>query len=434
MDSHPAYPMSCFLWFHFAGKLDRELFRQAANAVLQEHPLLRSIVAKDTSGRLHWVESGREPDIHFSDVDEIAAPQGLDLFCVPGLKMVILNGDTPEEFVLRLEVHHTATDAIGTLRFVEDLLFRYALARNFAAESTAREPVEPVRLRHRGAYGLSWGRFLRMLPRQVWGLERARTFLLHKIIPLVREKPDLSRPHPPPNYPALFSKEWDNECTRKIRSQAKRSDMTLNDLVLQTAFLALKEWQTQENIPPGKGFLRLAVPVNLRTPEDHLMPAANIVSMVFLDRKPGSIQNSSAFSHAIHREMEHIKHCNLGLALIFGLTVYRRLFGGFARMIGQDRCWTTATVSNLGTCFADSPFLKRNERLLIDRDLELVRIDTAPPIRPQSALGISLLSYAGRLTLNMQYDTTLLHADQARRFFDLLCDYLEESPAPNPLP
>jgi hypothetical protein len=126
--------------------------------------------------------------------------------------------------------------------------------------------------------------------------------------------------------------------------------------------------------------------------------------------------------------MRHIKDCNLGLALIYGLTVYRKLFGSYKKMINQNRCWTTATISNLGSLFLQTPCPRRNNHLLFDKELELLEIHSVPPIRPQTVLGVCAFSYANRLTIDMQYDSELLNTTQAKKLFDLLIDYLLSVP------
>jgi hypothetical protein len=190
----------------------------------------------------------------------------------------------------------------------------------------------------------------------------------------------------------------------------------------------MNDWRQQEKITGQYGRLRIAIPTNLRTPHDCLMPAANIVSMVFLDRKPHCIQNNNSFLQGIHREMRHIKNCNLGLALIYGLTVYRKLFGSYKKMINQNRCWTTATVSNLGFLFHQTPFPLRNGNLRVDHELELTAIHSVPPIRPQTVLGVCAFSYADCLTIDMQYDSELINTDQAKKLFDLLIKHLLSVP------
>jgi NRPS condensation-like uncharacterized protein len=425
VDSHPVYPMSCFIQLRFRGRFDIDLLSKSLQNVLKVHPLLCSVTAKTSSGRFYWKPFEGAIEIRRSPFHA----EGINLEHEPALK-VTLEEQTDQQSDLWFEVHHSASDAVGMQRFLEDFLIEYSIQKGFLTSEILppREPVNPALLQHRGSYGQTFGTFFWNLPRQIWGLERARTFLFNRIISLVPQKPDLSTSLPPAGYPVIFSRELSDDETKQVRTLAKSANVTINDFLLRSLFLAMNDWQQQEKITGQQGRLRIAIPTNLRTPNDDLMPAANIVSMVFLDRKPNRIRNNHSFLQKIHREMRHIKDCNLGLALIYGLTVYRKLFGSYKKMINQNRCWTTATISNLGSLFLQTPCPRRNNNLLFDKELELLEIHSVPPIRPQSVLGVCAFSYANRLTIDMQYDSELLNTTQAKKLFDLLINYLLSAP------
>jgi NRPS condensation-like uncharacterized protein len=421
VDNHPVYPMSCFMQLRFHGRFDIEFLSKSLQNVLKVHPLLCSVTEKTPSGRFCWKPFEGTIEIRRGTFHA----EGIRLEHEPALK-ITLEEQTDQQSDLWFEVHHSASDAVGMQRFIEDLLIEYSVQKGFLTSEIfpPREPADPVLLQHRGNYGQTFGTFFRNLPRQIWGLERARTFLFNRIVSLVTQKPDLSKSLPPAGYPAIFRRELSEDETKKVRTFAKSEKVTINDFLLRSVFLTMNDWRQQEKTDGHEGRLRVAVPTNLRTPKDYLMPAANIVSMVFLDRKPNCIRNDLSFLQKIHREMRHIKNCNLGLALIYGLTVYRKLFGSYKKMINQNRCWTTATVSNLGLLFHQTPCPCRNNHLLFDKELELLEIHSVPPIRPQTVLGVCASSYANRLTIDMQYDSELLNTTQAKKLFDLLIDYL----------
>jgi NRPS condensation-like uncharacterized protein len=420
-DNHSAYPMSCFMRLRFCGRFDVDLLSESLQKVLKVHPLLCSVVEKTTSGYFQWKPFEGTIEIRCGKFHA----KGINLESEPALK-ITLEELPDQQCDLWCEVHHSACDAVGMQRFLEDLLIEYSVQKGFltAEISASREPVHPALLQYRGYYGQTLGTFFYNLPQQIWGLERARTFLFNRIISLVTQKPDLSKSLPPADYPAIFSREFNDAETQRVRTFAKSAHVTINDFMLYSLFLAMNDWREREGITGQQGRFRVAIPTNLRTPNDDSMPAANIVSMVFLDRKPRHIRNTISFLLGIHREMCHIKRCNLGLALIYGLTVYRKLFGSYSKMINQNRCWTTATISNLGLLFPKTPCPLRNNHLLFDKELELTEIHSVPPIRPQTVLGVCASSYANRLTIDMQYDTELLNTVQAKKLFDSLIDYL----------
>jgi len=355
--------------------------------------------------------------------DEVFTPpfsvRGIDLFREPAIKLTLWTADDTFLFV---EVHHSATDAAGTFLFMEDLLTEYAVRCGSLPQDTPRRSIDPNLLEQRGKYGRTFGTIVRTLPRQLWGLTRAWMFLMNRPLPLVLFTPNLGRQEPAKDFPTFLYKEFDVADTQRIRTIAKEQGVTLNDLLLYATFSAMANCRRRWNIPfeHSSEQLRLAVPTDLRTPNVANAPAANIVSMVFLDRKPRNICSDDTFLRGIHREMTHIKHCNLGLAFIHGLTIYKRLFGDYRKMIDQNRCWTTGTVSNLGRLFDKTPFPVTDEGYLRIGDMKLVNIYATPPIRPQSIFGAAASTYAGRLTLTLQYDTEALAHRQAEELLDAM--------------
>jgi NRPS condensation-like uncharacterized protein len=317
----------------------------------------------------------------------------------------ILSGQTNIVF----ETHHSACDAAGSIRFLEDIFYEYA------DPNKAPPPVEPALLFRRGTFGLTtWRKNLQMLPKRIWGLIRAWKFFMNRVIPLADRMPKIDGTKPPAGYPAIIHRDLTKLETQNIRQKADMLGITINDLLLCTAFFAMKNWQRQNAAEKKTGFLRIAVPTNLRIPEDVLMPAANIVSMVFLDRTTNDIQDEETFYRGIHKEMQHIKRCNLGLAFVTGLAVYQRIIGNFRKIIRRDRCWTTATVSNIGRVFDGVALLKQEGRIQLDDGLEMIGIVSSPPVRPWTALGICITTYAECMTINVHYDTGVLNESDAQ--------------------
>ena len=425
LDDQPAYPMSCFFKIKLQGRFNVEIFASALQKALKKHPLLTSSVAK-SNNQYYWQNTEAVPEVVRLPLDEarlFPISKGINLFRESALKVTICNKDVNPLAVeiegqtsIIFEVHHSASDAAGTTRFIEDILCGYANQTGFV--DVQREPVEPALLVRRGVFGQNWGQILRTLPQQFFGVFRAWTFLVNRIVPLTWDKPDRDAPEPPADYPAIIHRDLTVTETQNILQKAKGLGVTINDLFLCASFFAMKRWREQHVADAKKGYLRIAVPTNLRTSADDRMSAANIVSMVFLDRKQDTIQDSGSFYQGIFREMQHIKRRNLGWAFIHGLGVYRRIFGSFHKMIQQDRCWTTATVSNLGRVFADIPLPKREGRVQTGESLELIGAETSPPVRPGTALGISVLTYAGCMTINLHYDSRVLTMFDAQSILD----------------
>ena len=423
------------------GQFSIETFQSALQATLEYHPLLTSSVT-ETKGQFHWQNADTMPMIVRQPLEErrFPASKGIDLRHEPALTITVCNENTDPAAVqlegqtnIIFEVHHSACDAAGIVRFAEDLLCNYAHQCGFI--DTQKECAEPDLLLRRGKFGKPRNSIWRTLPKQFWGIFRAWTFLMNKVVPLTpapqtrtncrqgfvvrnvnHEDTKNTKKKPlklSAEYPAILYRDLTLAETQDVQQKAKRLGITINDLFLCSTFQAMKNITEKTS-----GHLRIAVPTNLRTPADVRMPAANIVSMVFLDRKSEKIQPMESFYHGVHREMQHIKRCNLGWAFIHGLTVYRRIFGSFRKMMQPDRCWATATVSNLGRLFADVSLPKREGRVQIDESLELVGIEASPPIRPQTAIGVCAMTYADRMTINLHYDSNVLTDAEAQSILD----------------
>jgi NRPS condensation-like uncharacterized protein len=426
LDSHPAYPMSCFIGLTFKGNFDLVTFTAAANAAVQLHPLLTSTAEQMPNGYFRWIQHQTPITINEKPFDQnrhFPAATGIDIFKEPPMKMTVCRENEQTAYV-GVEIHHAACDAAGCSRFLEDMFVEYA-KRNGMTVTAEREAVKPELLPKRGIYGLTLATLLRTFPRQLWGLTRAWMFLFNRIKPLVAA-PVLSDLHTPPDsFPAVLAKTFTEEETLQIRRQAKTAGETLNDVAVIAVFEAMKRvagdsdsLATRNPQLAAPGYFRIAVPTNLRTEDDRLMPAANIVSMVFIDRKPNRIADTASFRNGICRELRHIKRCRLGLALIHGLRVYRRVFGSFTKMIRPEKCWATVTVSNLGVLFAEVPLPRQNGKIQFGNGLELAEICSVPPIRPQTVFGLCVLTYAGKLSINVHYDSSVLTQSDAERFLD----------------
>jgi hypothetical protein len=244
-------------------------------------------------------------------------------------------------------------------------------------------------------------------------------------MPLTAAIPKTNGNEPAEDFPAVVSCELSEEQTQNVRRNTKQQGITLNDMLLCGTFDAVKSLQEAKSITE-KGFIRIAVPTNLRTPEDASLPAANKVSMVFIDRKRKDIQQTGRFYRLVHQEMQHIKHCRFGWAFIHGLTVYKWLFGSIRNMVRRECCWATATVSNLGILFDTAELPVQHGRIKLDDTLEMTGAETVPPIRCGTSLGICAFTCMNKLKICIHYDAGVLIKDDAeavlRRLYRLLTE------------
>ncbi|MGL6193489.1 MAG: hypothetical protein ACRC2T_01550 [Thermoguttaceae bacterium] len=409
--------MSCFISLRFHGKFDGELLRQCVQTALKKHPLLSSMAKEVGKNKYEWVNV-EKPDVFFEH-DSPCKSSGIDLFTEAPVR--INQWTVGDETFWLIELNHSASDAVGIFTFLEDILVEYAVCTGNASKSIERRKYDLTLLPERGKFGLTLRKWAQIWHRQLWGLTRAWKFLMSRPVPLIPFRPDLTSTKPHEMFPSYVSRRFGKDETKLIRKMAKESGVTINDLLLYATFLAMQKcrqaWQAPTLHRSEK--LRLAVATNLRTEETAQLPAANIVSMVFLDRSP----KKTVDLLSIHKEMQHIKRNNLGLAFIHGLTIYKKIFGDFRKMSGQARCWTTGTVSNLGQLFGNCPLQDETGRLRIG-EIELLEVDAVPPIRPQSVFGACGMMYAGEFGVTLQYDTAAIDVKKATELLDAVCEFM----------
>jgi hypothetical protein len=224
----------------------------------------------------------------------------------------------------------------------------------------------------------------------------------------------------PDPFPAVRVGRLNAEELRRLSAAAACEKATVNDWLLRDFFLTVDEFRRRHDAPREKDWIRIAVPMNLRNAGDERMPAANIVSMVFLDRNASHCADRWKLLHGIHDEMALIRRRQLGYTFIWSLHALRALPGGLAGRVGNGRCEATCVVTNLGRALADSTLPSRAGKLSA-ANLFLEDVEVFAPVREGTAATIGLVFYAGGLNICLQYDGRRLSATQAD---DLLATYM----------
>ena len=152
---------------------------------------------------------------------------------------------------------------------------------------------------------------------------------------------------------------FDEETTARVQKTSQHLGVTLNDLLVTDLFLALADWRSNHNIEDG-GWLRMMIPVNLRTAGDQLLPAANVVGSTFLDRRQPDFADAARLLRSIHKEMAFVKHWGLGHCFIALAEQCRRRPGSLERMIRTAKCRMSMVFSNIGEPLRHLPLPRRN--------------------------------------------------------------------------
>ena len=426
-DDRPTLPMAYFIRFVFSGTLDPAAFEAAINEALARHPLLNATITGQSFRDYTWVVLPTT-DLKIDD-GPWGAPlvfrqgEAIDLREERGLRVWIRrNADRAE---VRFQFHHSCSDGVGAYRFIDEVLSRYhnRLAPKHAVPS---RKLEPARLSKRADFGMSaWRRWLRM-PIDVWGL------IIGGINFFLFTPQELALPKAEPIDPESLRRLPDFPVARltpdqlaRLSAAAKRRGLTLNDLVTSELFLVLEQWRRQQGHKP-RGFFRIMVPINVRSPQDETLPAANIVGMVPVDRGGFWLRRPEGLRRSVSIELRYLKYFRFGLVFLSMCRMFEILLGGLGRLLDNDRCQTTLTYSNMGRACYDSPLKGPDGRLRLG-GLTLEQVESGPPIRPHTPVSFSSLWYAGQFTLVTIYDRRQMTRATADALLAMIVEHLRRT-------
>jgi hypothetical protein len=420
LDDRPSHPMAIITRFDFTDTPPPDNLEEAFQATLAAEPLLTAQVAARRGGRPRWIEA-RRPRLQRSRTPHIAGDMDEWTGSRPRLDPAtgsVLHAEVIEHdagWSILLAVHHAACDGLGIVGFLE----RWLLAVEAKRSRWRRQPAATMAaLTSRGRIAASWPEFIRLLPKLAKGLEGVGEFMRHDVIELsdaaADRLPDSASASPPPWQPFVLSVTVNEEVVAGLETTAKAHSVSVNDL-LATALLATIGADVSQT---ETDWIRVGIPVSLRTKNDHVLPAANRVGMVFLDRQPDDRHDRIRLAATVRDQMEIIRSHSLGHIFPMSLEVGRLLPGGLARTATRPQPQCTAVLSNVGRCFRHSPLADADGAIRVGGG-RMTGWWGVPPIRPGTALAVGTHETSGRRTIAFHVDRqrfapeaaqTLLHA------------------------
>lgn len=426
VDDCPAYPWNILFRLQFSGKLQREPLQRALQTVTARHPFFWARIRKRWTQRFRWepAEHAAEiasPVLHWNEHKVGRRPPLRRLRIEAGESLEVWARDDDSLSEMFVQFSHLATDGVGAVTFFDELLQCYAAV---VAGTDAELPErQPHRLQDRGRCGYSRLELLRLVPKLAVGLRGIRQFLGRKPLPLTPHEASPRTDALPPDYPLLLARTFTEAETAALRRRAKQEEATLNDLLTRDLFVTLHAWRRRRGWTTDD-WLRLAVPVDMRCPEDAALPAANIVSMVFLDRRPVDAEDPAALLRSLHDEMKLIKDNHLGLIYLLMLGLTDSTPGLMAWLAQRQKFTCSAVFSNLMRPLEHSPLPRDKAGRLRVGPLTLHSFEFYPPVRPYSCAAFGAATYSNRLTLSLNADPRFLSAAEADELLDGLAGQL----------
>lgn len=420
LDDRSSHPMVIVARFDFSAGRPPANLADAFAATLRNEPLLTARISAPRFGRPRWLPAD-VPTLEWSDFSAAGSDSSSAAGPVPRLDPRVgpmiraRAGRSATGWSILVAVHHAACDGLGLVGFVERWLLRVV---------GGVEPRDRPRacdldtLRGRGRVADSWIEFARMLPKLVKGLEGVKQFIGRDVAALGAPAAG------PAAADASFDRSWrpavttatlDTESTARIDSLAGRRGVRSNDLLMGALLSAIGP--DLAGAPGREPWIRLATPLSLRTREDAMLPAANRVSMVFLDRRPTDLPDADRLVRGLRDEMSLISGHRLGHILPLTLEAGRWCPGGLVRSTLRRRPQSTVVLSNLGRCFHRRPLVDETQAVRVG-DSVLAGWWIVPPVRPGTALSVATHKTQGRRTIAFHVDESRVPLPSAATLLD----------------
>jgi len=369
----------------------------------------------------HWNLTGRNPaQIDWGEpADGLAFPRGemIDLTCEPGVRLWVRADEHSARLVLQF--HHASCDGVGGLLATRDLLAEYSQL----VEPTKYPPLSPLDvglLTTRDSFGIGHIGMREQLGHVGAMLSEGARLLFRRPTALAAPHADNSDARHLAPFPGLIVHRLKPDEVQSLQVSAREMGVTLNDLLVCHAFRAVVDWNALHGVDNPRNWLRVNMPTNLRLPGDERMPATNLMSFTFIDRRARDCQDVRPLLESIRDETKFIKHGRRGLYFIAQLEILRGLPGTMSLAVSPSRCYATIVVSNVGDLtkmFPDS-FPRLGSKVVLG-NLVLESIAGTPPLRPLTRAGLGLITYGGEMSICLVCDRHLFTAEDSRRFLDL---------------
>ncbi|MBC7967533.1 MAG: DUF1298 domain-containing protein, partial [Fuerstia sp.] len=252
---------------------------------------------------------------------------------------------------------------------------------------------------------------------QILALQFVVKHYVRKAAPLGLLSDDQALPQPHA-FPSSCTLYFDSQVTTRILSEAKRRQVTVNDLLARDLFLALHDWRQRHGVKSKGEWLRFFVPINERTTDDEALSAANIMSAIFLERHPQHLTNPESLLQSIQAEMQMHKRGQHGFLFIAAQALMKLMPRLRHRVIRQGKCVSSCVFTNLGIILSRTPLPRRDGKLAIGETI-LDKVDFIAPVRPLTAAAFCIYTYAGGLAVNLHFDPRSISRRQADELQEL---------------
>lgn len=431
VDNRPSYPMVFTMIVHLSGSLDRTHFTAAVNSALSCHPLLNCRVQKLSGRGWCWVaDLGASPMIdcleRASDFASEDQPISfIDLRHESGLRIFVTASTSRAQVVFQF--HHSCCDGAGAVEFLGEVFARYGLATvTKNEEAPTIGTAKRLQLLRRDQYSTTRSEGSRP-SRSLWRtIGKARRLLLRRPTPILARQPaHESIPHSVGGS-RMITQVLPKEVTRQLRNVAQSLSASVNDVCVMEMLRLIQSWNRAVGDASPNRWIRLVVPVSLRTLDHDRMPAANLVSCAFVTRTFAECDDAATLLQSIRKQTGEMLHQQEGFVLLKCLHFLRRIPGLLSLVLRTKSCFGSVILAYVGDVrrlFSGRFPLHHGK--WVAGNVTIERIEGVAPVRPNTRAAISIGTYAGEMILNLRTDRAALSQEDAADFLAQFAARLE---------
>ena len=442
LDDRPTHPMVFVMVVDVSGALREASLRESLSQLIQAHPLLNCRIEKRAQAGWCWVPFATQPSVmNWENVTAdavrgfVPAVRSLDIHSAPGIHLHVKAAESAARIVLWL--HHACCDGIAALQLVGELMARYGQQ---TAEPGAKQPEFPPvdinKLRERENYDTGDAaarRQKRSLGRIIGKVSR----LLLRAPVILAGSTDLAN-RPLPGTPldtvtsaaqaagsslfAIQSAVISKTTYRALRAVAAQQDASINDLFIREMILQIRQWNRRGGIAFGRRWIRLAIPLSMRTNVHDNMPAANVVSYALVTRREKDCEDPGELLRSIHQQTSDVLYNREGIVCLKVFRILRRIPGAMRAFLSFKTVLSTMVLANVGDVrkrFSGRFPLLRGK--WVAGNVVVEQIHGVAPVRPNTRVSMSIGDYAGELSISLRADSLAIDAQHANEF---LCEYV----------
>ncbi len=434
-DDRPSHPMVFVMVVHVVGLLHKPEFQNSLQELIASHPLLGCRVEKRPDKGLSWVPFvSVENVLEWNDVDSETAAhsvpevRSIDISSQSGINVKVLAAADRAQMVMYL--HHACCDGIGALQLIGELFARYgrrttspdmkqpefdAVSPEVLLQRENYDAGEAAAKRQKKSLGRIIGKVSRLLLRAPIRLASSADFQL-----VSRGTSDSSTASVRQmNSHAIQSRVLPKSVHRALRAFAAQANVSINDLFIREMMLQICDWNRKGGIKFGRRWIRLAIPLSMRTSTHDGMPSANVVSYALVTRRERDCDDSAELLRSIHQQTSDVLFNREGIVCLKLFRVLRRIPGAMKMFLSFKTVLSTMVLANVGDVRRrfNGRFPLQKGRWVAGNVL-IEQIHGVAPVRPNTRAAMSIGDYAGDLSISLRTDGQVLTAGDSSLFLE----------------